>query len=135
MSTSLLFIRRGRTGRLGTIVGDLLRELENELLRSDLPDFAPGDTLRVLYRVKEGEKERIQAFEGVCLGRRGGGMGETFTVRKIAAGIGVERVFPLHSPFIKGIEVVRKGRVRRAKLYYLRGLRGKAARIQEKRTG
>jgi large subunit ribosomal protein L19 len=116
-------------------MGDLLRELENELLRSDLPDFAPGDTLRVLYRVKEGEKERIQAFEGVCLGRRGGGMGETFTVRKIAAGIGVERVFPLHSPFIKGIEVVRKGRVRRAKLYYLRGLRGKAARIQEKRTG
>jgi large subunit ribosomal protein L19 len=116
-------------------MGDLLRELENELLRSDLPDFAPGDTLRVLYRVKAGVKERIQAFEGVCLGRRGGGMGETFTVRKIAAGIGVERVFPLHSPFIKGIEVVRKGRVRRAKLYYLRGLRGKAARIQEKRTG
>jgi large subunit ribosomal protein L19 len=116
------------------MMADLLRELEKELLRSDLPDFAPGDTLRVLYRVKEGEKERIQAFEGVCLGRRGGGMGETFTVRKIAAGIGVERVFPLNSPFVKGIEVVRKGRVRRAKLYYLRGLRGKAARIQEKRT-
>jgi len=115
-------------------MADLLRELELELLRSDLPEFAPGDTLRVLYRVKEGEKERIQAFEGVCLGRRGGGMGETFTVRKIAAGIGVERVFPLNSPFVKGIEVVRKGRVRRAKLYYLRGLRGKAARIQEKRT-
>jgi large subunit ribosomal protein L19 len=115
-------------------MADLLRELEKELLRSDLPEFAPGDTLRVLYRVKEGEKERIQAFEGVCLGRRGGGMGETFTVRKIAAGIGVERVFPLNSPFVKGIEVVRKGRVRRAKLYYLRGLRGKAARIQEKRT-
>jgi large subunit ribosomal protein L19 len=116
------------------MMADLLRELEKELLRSDLPDFAPGDTLRVLYRVKEGEKERIQAFEGVCLGRRGGGMGETFTVRKIAAGIGVERVFPLNSPFVTGIEVVRKGRVRRAKLYYLRGLRGKAARIQEKRT-
>jgi large subunit ribosomal protein L19 len=116
------------------MMADLLRELEKELLRSDLPEFAPGDTLRVLYRVKEGEKERIQAFEGVCLGRRGGGMGETFTVRKIAAGIGVERVFPLNSPFVKGIEVVRKGRVRRAKLYYLRGLRGKAARIQEKRT-
>lgn len=115
-------------------MADLLRELEQELLRSDLPEFAPGDTLRVLYRVKEGEKERIQAFEGVCLSRRGGGMGATFTVRKIAAGIGVERVFPFHSPFIKGIEVVRKGRVRRAKLYYLRGLRGKAARIQEKRT-
>lgn len=115
-------------------MADLLRELEKEQLRSDLPDFAPGDTLRVAYRVKEGEKERIQAFEGVCLARRGGGMGETFTVRKIAAGIGVERVFPLHSPFIRGIEVVRRGRVRRAKLYYLRGLRGKAARIQEKRT-
>jgi large subunit ribosomal protein L19 len=115
-------------------MADLLRELEKELLRSDLPDFAPGDTLRVAYRVKEGDKERIQAFEGVCLSRRGGGMGETFTVRKIAAGVGVERVFPLHSPFIRGIEVVRRGRVRRAKLYYLRGLRGKAARIQEKRT-
>ncbi len=116
-------------------MADLLRELDNELLREDLPDFAPGDTVRVLYRVREGEKERIQAFEGVCIGRRGGGMGETFMVRKVSSGIGVERVFPLNSPFIKGIEVVRRGRVRRAKLYYLRGLRGKAARIQEKRTG
>lgn len=115
-------------------MADLLRELEKEHFRSDLPDFAPGDTLRIQYRVKEGEKERIQAFEGVCLGRRGGGMGETFTVRKVAAGIGVERVFPLNSPFIKAIEIVRRGRVRRAKLYYLRGLRGKAARIQEKRA-
>ena len=112
----------------------LLKELEKELLRSDLPEFAPGDTVRVLYRVKEGEKERIQAFEGVCLGRRGGGIAETFTVRKVAAGVGVERVFPINSPFVKGIEVVRRGRVRRAKLYYLRGLRGKAARIEEKRT-
>lgn len=113
---------------------DLLRELDKEQLRSDLPDFAPGDTVRVLYRVKEGDKERVQAFEGVCLGRRGGGMGETFMVRKISSGIGVERVFPLHSPFIAGIEVVRRGRVRRAKLYYLRNLRGKAARIREKRV-
>ena len=112
---------------------DLLRELEKEQLREDLPDFAPGDTVRVLYRVREGAKERIQAFEGVCIGRRGGGTGETFTVRKISSGIGVERVFPLHGPNVSGINVVRRGRVRRAKLYYLRGLRGKAARIPEKR--
>jgi large subunit ribosomal protein L19 len=112
----------------------LLEDLAREQLRDDHPEFAPGDTLRVLYRVREGEKERIQAFEGVCLGRRGGGIGESFTVRKISSGIGVERVFPLHSPFIKGIEVVRRGRVRRAKLYYLRDRRGKAARIREKRT-
>jgi large subunit ribosomal protein L19 len=112
---------------------DLLRELDKEQLKDDIPAFSPGDTVRVLYRVREGEKERIQAFEGVCISRRGTGMGETFMVRKISSGIGVERVFPLHSPFIKGIEVVRHGRVRRAKLYYLRGLRGKAARIQERR--
>lgn len=114
-------------------MADLLRELDKEQLKDDIPEFAPGDTVRVLYRVREGEKERIQAFEGVCISRRGSGMGETFMVRKISSGIGVERVFPLHSPFIKGIEVVRRGRVRRAKLYYLRGLRGKAARIQERR--
>ena len=119
---------------LEATMADLLRELDNEQLRNDLPEFAPGDTVRILYRVREGEKERIQAFEGVCIARRGGGMGETFMVRKVSSGIGVERVFPLNSPFIKGIEVVRRGRVRRAKLYYLRGLRGKAARIQEKRT-
>ena len=115
-------------------MSDLLRELEQEQLRQDIPEFAPGDTVRVLYRVREGEKERIQAFEGVCIGRRGGGVGETFTVRKIFSGIGVERIFPLNAPTVKGVEVVRRGRVRRAKLYYLRGLRGKAARIQEKRT-
>ncbi len=114
-------------------MSDLLRELEKEQLKDDLPEFGPGDTIRVLYLVREGEKERIQAFEGVCLARRGGGMGETFTVRKVSSGVGVERVFPLHSPFISGIEVVRRGRVRRAKLHYLRGLRGKSARIQEKR--
>ena len=115
-------------------MSDLLRELEREQLRQDIPEFAPGDTVRVLYRVREGEKERIQAFEGICIGRRGGGVAETFTVRKISSGIGVERIFPLHAPTVKGVEVVRRGRVRRAKLYYLRGLRGKAARIPEKRT-
>lgn len=114
---------------------DLLQEIEKEQLRDDVPEFDPGDTVRVLYRVREGEKERVQAFEGVCLARRGAGTGATFTVRKISSGIGVERVFPLHAPTVKGVEVVRRGRVRRAKLYYLRGLRGKAARIQEKRTG
>jgi large subunit ribosomal protein L19 len=116
-------------------MADVLRELDQEALRDDLPDFSPGDTVRVHYRVREGDKERIQAFEGVCLGRRGGGMRESFTVRKVSAGVGVERIFPLHSPFVKAIDVVRQGRVRRAKLYYLRGLRGRAARIQEKRTG
>jgi large subunit ribosomal protein L19 len=115
-------------------MSDLLRELGEEQLRQDIPDFAPGDTVRVLYRVREGEKERIQAFEGVCIGRRGGGVDETFMVRKISSGIGVERIFPLHAPTVKGVEIVRRGRVRRAKLFYLRGLRGKAARIPEKRT-
>ena len=115
-------------------MSDILRELDSERVRDDLPDFAPGDTIRVLYRVREGQKERIQAFEGVCIARRGGGMGETFTVRKLSGGIGVERVFPYHAPTVGGVEVVRRGRVRRAKLYYLRGLRGKAARIREKRT-
>lgn len=115
-------------------MADLIRELEEEQLREDLPEFGAGDTVRVLYLVREGGKERIQVFEGACLGRRGGGMGETFTVRKVSGGVGVERVFPLQSPFVTKIEVVRRGRVRRAKLYYLRGLRGKAARIPEKRT-
>ena len=115
-------------------MSDLLRELEQEQLRQDMPDFAPGDTVRVLYRVREGEKERIQAFEGVCISRRGGGVAETFMVRKNSSGIGVERIFPLHAPTVKGVEGDRRGRVRRAKLYYLRGLRGKAARIPEKRT-
>jgi len=111
----------------------LLYELEQAELRDDLPDFAPGDTVRVLYKVREGDKERIQAFEGVCIGRRGSGTGETFTVRKISSGIAVERVFPYHAPTVGGLEVVSRGKVRRAKLYYLRGLRGKAARIKEKR--
>jgi large subunit ribosomal protein L19 len=115
-------------------MGDLLQQIDKEQLRADIPEFSPGDTLRVLYRVREGDKERIQAFEGVCIGRRGGGNGATFTVRKISSGIGVERVFPVQAPTVKGVEVVRRGRVRRAKLYYLRNLRGKAARISEKRS-
>ena len=115
-------------------MADLIQEIEKEQLRAETPEFAPGDTVRVLYLVREGQKERIQAFEGVCIARKGGGVDETFTVRKISSGIGVERIFPLHAPTVSGIEVVRRGRVRRAKLYYLRGRRGKSARIQEKRT-
>jgi large subunit ribosomal protein L19 len=114
-------------------MGDLLQELEQEQLRDDIPDFSPGDTIRVLYRVREGDQERIQAFEGTCITRRGGGVDETFTVRKISSGVGVERIFPINAPTIKAVEMVREGRVRRAKLYYLRNRRGKSARIQEKR--
>lgn len=108
-----------------------LQELEQEHIRTDLPDFGPGDTVKVHVKVKEGEKERIQVFEGVVLGRRGGGLRESFTVRKISYGIGVERIFPVHSPRIDRVEVVRRGKVRRAKIYYLRNLRGKAARLEE----
>ena len=103
--------------------------------RSDLPDFRAGDTIRVMVRVREGDKERLQAFEGVCMGKRGGGVSETFTVRKISAGVGVERIFPLHSPGIATVEIVRHGKVRRAKLSYLRRLAGKAGRIREQREG
>lgn len=110
----------------------VLQEIEKEQLRGEVPVFDPGDTLRVNVRVREGEKQRIQVFEGVCIARKGGGVSETFTVRKVSSGIGVERVFPLHSPSIESIKVVRRGRVRRAKLYYLRQLRGKAARIRER---
>jgi large subunit ribosomal protein L19 len=110
----------------------ILQEIEREQLRPDLPDFAPGDTLRVNVRVREGDKERIQAFEGLCIGRKGSGVSETFTVRKISSGVGVERIFPVHSPTVESIAVVRRGRVRRAKLYYLRKLKGKAARIRER---
>lgn len=110
-----------------------LMEIEKEYLRDDIPQFRAGDTLRVNVRVREGEKERIQAFEGVCIARKHGGVSETFTVRKISGGIGVERIFPLHSPMIASIDVLREGKVRRAKLYYLRSRRGKSARIQERR--
>ena len=108
-----------------------LREIEKEQMRDDIPDFGPGDTVRVHVKVREGEKERIQVFEGVVLGRKGGGVRESFTVRKVSYSIGVERVFPVHSPGIARIEVIRRGRVRRAKLYYLRALKGKAARLEE----
>ena len=115
-----------------------LDAIENAQLRTDIPDFQPGDTVRVQVRIKESEtKERLQAFEGVVIARKGGGVRETITVRKTSFGVGVERIFPLHGPVIGKIEVVRRGRVRRAKLYYLRNLRGKAARIKEldTRTG
>ena len=115
-------------------MADVIQEIEKEQLREFTPEFAPGDTIKVLYLVREGQKERIQAFEGVCIARKHGGLDETFTVRKISSGVGVERIFPLHAPTVSGIEVVRRGRVRRAKLYYLRGRRGKSARIREKRT-
>jgi len=110
-----------------------LQDVEKEYLRTDLPDFRAGDTVRLHVKVAEGDKERIQIFQGVVIRRRGSGTRASFAVRKVSAGVGVERVFPLHSPVIGKIEVVRRGRVRRAKLYYLRGLRGKAARIEERR--
>ncbi|WP_307335201.1 50S ribosomal protein L19 [Caldalkalibacillus uzonensis] len=109
----------------------VIRELEKEQLREDIPQFRAGDTVRVHVKVVEGQRERIQVFEGVVIRRRGTGISETFTVRKISNGVGVERTFPLHSPKIETIEVVRRGKVRRAKLYYLRKLQGKAARIKE----
>jgi len=107
-------------------------DFDRDQLREGLPAFRPGDTIRVNVRVREGDKERLQAFEGVVLRRKGSGVNETFTVRKVSNGVGVERIFPLHSPVISDIHVVREGRVRRAKLYYLRNLSGKAARIRER---
>ena len=112
---------------------NIIEILEKEQLRSDIPAFGPGDTVRVHARIVEGTRERIQVFEGVVIGRQGTGVRETFIVRRIASGVGVERLFPVHSPRIAKIEVTRRGIVRRAKLYYLRGLTGKAARIREKR--
>ncbi|MQA63316.1 MAG: 50S ribosomal protein L19 [Actinophytocola sp.] len=110
-----------------------LDALDAQSLRSDIPDFRPGDTLKVHVRVIEGNRERIQVFHGVVIRRQGGGVRETFTVRKVSFGVGVERTFPLHSPNIGKIEVDKRGIVRRAKLYYLRDLRGKAAKIKERR--
>jgi large subunit ribosomal protein L19 len=115
----------------GSQMNLLVQEITKEQIRKDLPNFRPGDTLKVHVKVIEGSRERIQLFEGVVIKRRGGGISETFTVRKISYGVGVERAFPLHSPKIEKIEVARRGKVRRAKLYYLRALRGKAARITE----
>ena len=112
---------------------EVIRKLEREQMRMDLPAFIPGDTVRVHVKIKEGDKERIQVFQGVVISKRKGSVNATFTVRKVSYGVGVERVFPFHSPIIDKVELVTHGRVRRAKIYYLRKLRGKAARIREKR--
>lgn len=112
---------------------NVIEALEKEQLRSDVPDFRAGDTLKVYVKIVEGTRERVQLFEGVCIARSGGGLREMFTVRRIASGVGVERTFPLHSPRLDKIVVARRGIVRRAKLYYLRNLTGKAARIRERR--
>ena len=112
---------------------EVIKQLEREQMRLDMPAFLPGDTVRVHVKIREGDKERIQVFQGVVISKRKGGMNATFTVRKVSYGVGVERIFPLHSPIIDKVEIVTRGRVRRAKIYYLRKLRGKAARIREKR--
>jgi len=114
---------------------EIMKLVESREARTDIPAFEPGDTVRVHVKVKEGDKERIQVFQGIVISRKGGGTRQMFTVRKVSGGVGVERMFPLYSPSIDRIEVERHGRVRRAKLYYLRDLRGKAARIEEKREG
>ena len=119
---------------------NLLKQLEQEQITKltaskEIPDFGPGDTVIVNVKVVEGDRTRVQAYEGVCIGRSGAGLNESFTVRKISYGEGVERVFPLYSPLVDSVEVVRRGKVRRAKLYYLRGRRGKAARITERQRG
>lgn len=113
---------------------DIIKRLENEQMRLDMPEFKSGDTLKVHFRIIEGDKERIQVFQGVCIRRHRGTTGATFTVRKVSDGVGVERIFPLHSPFIERVEVVSEGKVRRSRLYYLRDLKGKAARIKSKRA-
>ncbi len=116
---------------------NIIEQLEKEHiaeLNKEVPEFAPGDTVRVSVRVKEGSRERLQAFEGVCIARNGGGLNQSFTVRKISFGEGVERVFPVYSPLVEKIEIIRRGRVRRAKLYYLRDRRGKSARIKERKS-
>ena len=112
---------------------ETIKNIEREQLRMDLPDFAPGDTVTVHVKIREGNKERLQAFQGVVISKKKGMANATFTVRKVSYGVGVERAFPMHSPIIDRVEVVTRGRVRRAKIYYLRKLRGKAARIREKR--
>jgi large subunit ribosomal protein L19 len=112
---------------------NVIEQLEREQMRMDLPAFSAGDTVRVHVKIREGDKERIQVFQGVVISKRKGGVSATFTVRKVSYGVGVERIFPFHSPIIDKVELVTHGRVRRAKIYYLRKLRGKAARIREKR--
>ena len=121
-------------GRRNYPVSEIIRSIEQAQLRTDRPDFNVGDTVRVFVKVVEGTRERLQAFEGTVIARRNGSARETFTVRRVSYGIGVERTFPLHSPRVDSIEVVRKGKVRRAKLYYLRGLQGKAAKIKDANT-
>jgi large subunit ribosomal protein L19 len=110
---------------------DLLRAVENSQMRTDIPSFRPGDTVRVHVKIKEGDKYRIQVFEGVIIAQKNNGISSTFTVRKVSSGYGIERIFPLHSPIIEKLEVMKSGKVRRARLYYLRGRRGKAARLKE----
>ena len=114
---------------------EIMKLVESRESRTDIPNFQPGDTVKVHVKVKEGDKERIQVFQGLVISRKGGGTRQMFTVRKVSGGVGVERMFPLYSPSIDRIEVERHGRVRRAKLYYLRDLKGKAARIEEKKQG
>ena len=112
-------------------MSEIIRSIEQQQLRTDLPDFRVGDTVRVFVKVVEGSRERLQAFEGVVIAKRNGSSRETFTVRRVSYGIGVERTFPMHSPRVDSIKIIRRGHVRRAKLYYLRGLQGKAAKIKE----
>ena len=121
------------TGIEEDIMSNIIENIEREQMRVDIPDFKAGDTIKVHARIKEGEKERVQIFQGFVIRKRRGTTGATFTVRKISYGVGVERIFPLHSPTIDKIEVISKGRVRRGRLYYMRKLKGKAARIKEKR--
>lgn len=111
----------------------IIQEIQKTYLRTDIPAFGPGDTLLVRVKIKEGDKERVQPFEGTVIKKRGGGIGATFTVRKVSYGVGVERIFPINSPALESVKVVSRGKVRRAKLYYLRELKGKAARIKVKR--
>jgi large subunit ribosomal protein L19 len=115
------------------LMSNILNELDNASKRDDIPAFRPGDTVKVHVKVVEGNRSRVQVFQGVVIRRQGGGLQETFTVRKVSFGVGVERTFPLHTPIVEKVEVVTRGDVRRAKLYYLRELRGKAAKIKEKR--
>ncbi len=115
------------------MINEMISSIEVKQMKADIPEFGPGDTVKINVKVVEGGKERIQVFTGTVIQLKGGGLRRTFTVRKISAGIGVERAFPIHSPFIDKIEIVRKGKVRRSKLFYLRGLKGKAAKIAEKR--
>jgi large subunit ribosomal protein L19 len=116
------------------MMNEIINEAQQETLRTDIPDFSAGDTVLIQYKIKEGNKERLQPFQGIVIQRKGSGHTETFTVRKISSGIGVERIFPLNSPKIDSIEIKKRGKVRRARIFYLRGLKGKKARIKEKRV-